>query len=420
MAEQYGKDAGDIQARQAEEAMFEQVAAEMAVRDIKKGLWAKALALSDGSAERAKALYIKLRVQALMDEAALKAQQERPQPRAVEMSERQPMRREAAAALDDRKDNGAMEKPAPSVEKPRAVASEKRDTGAPAPADSDTPKTDTSLGVIAGRHLLGLALVALASPVVWRGEGFAGWLSTLVVALVIAAVINGVLSLFFTKRAKARGARGMASSFFITAWVLLGLGILGQWQSTSRPDALQQQQPQQQTRQDTAPARAAKTQPAPASANINAPVDEHGNTALMFAARDGDAEEVKRLLAAGANVNASNNIGCTALILAAYFGRVEMVSFLINSGAYVNARDDFGMTPLMNASQNGHAEIVRRLINAGADVNIAAAQGVTALSLAVSMESNPESVREGIKLGAPMSFEHAEIVRILRAAGARR
>ena len=63
-----------VYTQQDEEALYEIVAAEMAVRKIKKGLWAKAYAQCEGDTNRTKALYIKLRVQALKDEAARMAQ----------------------------------------------------------------------------------------------------------------------------------------------------------------------------------------------------------------------------------------------------------------------------------------------------------------------------------------------------------
>ena len=64
--------------RQDEEALYERVAAEIATRGVKQGLWAKAFTQCDGSLERTKALYVKLRVQALKDEAALMAQRALP------------------------------------------------------------------------------------------------------------------------------------------------------------------------------------------------------------------------------------------------------------------------------------------------------------------------------------------------------
>jgi hypothetical protein len=54
--------------RLAEERAYELVMAEMETGYVRMGLWGKALAETEGDHARAKALYIKLRVQALMDE----------------------------------------------------------------------------------------------------------------------------------------------------------------------------------------------------------------------------------------------------------------------------------------------------------------------------------------------------------------
>jgi hypothetical protein len=54
--------------RLLEERLYEQVVGELANGVRRDGLWAKAIALSDGSTERAKALYIQFRVQSLKDE----------------------------------------------------------------------------------------------------------------------------------------------------------------------------------------------------------------------------------------------------------------------------------------------------------------------------------------------------------------
>ena len=70
--------AEDAYMLQDEEALYEIVASEIAVRRVKKGLWAKAFAQCEGDPNRTKALYIKLRVQALKDEAAHNAWQAAP------------------------------------------------------------------------------------------------------------------------------------------------------------------------------------------------------------------------------------------------------------------------------------------------------------------------------------------------------
>ena len=55
-------------ARLLEEQLYEQVVNELSNGQKRNGLWAKALANSDGAEEKAKALYIKYRVQSIKDE----------------------------------------------------------------------------------------------------------------------------------------------------------------------------------------------------------------------------------------------------------------------------------------------------------------------------------------------------------------
>lgn len=72
------------------------------------------------------------------------------------------------------------------------------------------------------RHIVGMAILALASPYVWYGsERTLTWFSTWITPLVIAAIAFGVYALFFRKRAKAAWPK----SFFILAWVFLGLAV---------------------------------------------------------------------------------------------------------------------------------------------------------------------------------------------------
>jgi len=61
------------QQRQDEERLLEQVVGELERGFRKDGVWAKALILADGDEDRAKASYLKLRVQSLKDEALLNA-----------------------------------------------------------------------------------------------------------------------------------------------------------------------------------------------------------------------------------------------------------------------------------------------------------------------------------------------------------
>ena len=70
----------------------------------------------------------------------------------------------------------------------------------------------------------------------------------------------------------------------------------------------------------------------------NREIPHGGDTALMFAARVGDLDSAKLLVAAGANVNDADAWGVTATVMAAHAGFVELVEFLLDRGADPNAR----------------------------------------------------------------------------------
>jgi ankyrin repeat protein len=91
---------------------------------------------------------------------------------------------------------------------------------------------------------------------------------------------------------------------------------------------------------------------------------------LARAAEQGDAAAVKRLIAAGADVNARDG-GSTPLIYAARSGDTEAVSALLDAGADPNARGcaSWGWTPLIHAIHKYQNDAARTLVERGADVN---------------------------------------------------
>ena len=64
-----------------------------------------------------------------------------------------------------------------------------------------------------------------------------------------------------------------------------------------------------------------------------------GFTPLMFAARNGDIEMAKMLIAAGANVNEPGADGTHVLPFAIVHGQDDFAMFLLEQGADPNARD---------------------------------------------------------------------------------
>jgi ankyrin repeat protein len=100
----------------------------------------------------------------------------------------------------------------------------------------------------------------------------------------------------------------------------------------------------------------------------NKSIPHGGNTALLFAARVGDLESAKLLIAAGANVNDRDAWGVTATVLAAHSGYRELVEFLLAKGADPNLAGA-GFTALHEAIMRRDENMVSALLAHGANPN---------------------------------------------------
>lgn len=97
----------------------------------------------------------------------------------------------------------------------------------------------------------------------------------------------------------------------------------------------------------------------------------HGaDTALMFAARVGDAESARLLVEAGADVNDHDAWGVSATSLAAFSGHGEIARYLLDKGADPN-NDKPGFTALHSAIMRRDEPTVAALLARGADPNAA-------------------------------------------------
>lgn len=95
-----------------------------------------------------------------------------------------------------------------------------------------------------------------------------------------------------------------------------------------------------------------------------------GRTALMFAAAGGHIGAIRALISAGADVNYADFASCTALYQAARAGQNEAVAELLKSGAKVNARGPKGGSALVGATLSGSSETIATLLAHGAKVNV--------------------------------------------------
>jgi uncharacterized protein len=107
-------------------------------------------------------------------------------------------------------------------------------------------------------------------------------------------------------------------------------------------------------------------------------------TPLMFAAREGDVEMTRLLVASGADIDAGAGDGKTALSMAIFNGNYEVAAYLVDSKADVNKADAQRFTPLFWAVDRRNMEtapnfpwmvtadpmpLIRKLLDAGASPN---------------------------------------------------
>lgn len=119
-----------------------------------------------------------------------------------------------------------------------------------------------------------------------------------------------------------------------------------------------------------------------AGADINKTNDQ-GVTPLVYAATCGHQAIVSRLLAAGADKNKSTKYKKTPLFCAATQGDDAIVALLLAADADPNIADTNGLTPLLCAVMNDYFSIVDKLLTAGANVDKTDNQGVTPLQRAI-------------------------------------
>ncbi len=112
-------------------------------------------------------------------------------------------------------------------------------------------------------------------------------------------------------------------------------------------------------------------------------VVEGGSTALLFAARSGDVESARLLIAAGADVHDTAADGNTALVIAAHSGHGSLAALLLRAGADPNAAP-LGYTAV-------HAAVLRGTLRDRGVVNDDAGAGAALVRALLAHGANPDA-----------------------------
>ena len=141
-----------------------------------------------------------------------------------------------------------------------------------------------------------------------------------------------------------------------------------------------------------------------------------GNTAMLFAARQGNLDATRHLAAGGADVNDTAPMGTSALVVAAHSGHTAVATFLLAEGADPNAAEA-GYTALHGATLRGDEVLAKALLAQGADPDAPVRRG------SPGRRNSPDYVLEHDVVGATAfwlaaRFAEPGIMRALAERGA--
>jgi ankyrin repeat protein len=175
------------------------------------------------------------------------------------------------------------------------------------------------------------------------------------------------------------------------------------------------------------------------------PEGRSGFPLLHHAIENGHSEIARLLVEAGANIERTSYDEWTPLTRADAEDQTEIAEYLISVGADESARHRHGFTPLHKAARNGDSERCSFLLRGGVDIEARAADGATALILASKIcngntsasvirtllqhHADPDVAEDdgwsaiafaAYEDASHANFDHAEVVRVplLLAAGA--
>ena len=153
------------------------------------------------------------------------------------------------------------------------------------------------------------------------------------------------------------------------------------------------------------------------------------NARLLEAARKGDIQKVRKLVAAGVDIDGVAEEGYPALHVAAMDNDPKLAKLLIECGADIDATDGLGNSPLCLAVEMSNEGVARMLVEQGADVRYTNKFGNTRLHFTSSAEIarmllsngtdvNAKDNRGYTPLDKAVELEYHKVIEVLREAGA--
>lgn len=127
-----------------------------------------------------------------------------------------------------------------------------------------------------------------------------------------------------------------------------------------------------------------------------------GMTALHWAARHGNGRVVRQLIDAKADLNPTTEYGITPLHIGCSLDKGLVTCLLLGGGADANLEQTGGVTPLMLAAKAGTPASILRLLRHGANVEARERKGQTALMWAAAA-GNAEAIKWLIEKGADVN-----------------
>jgi ankyrin repeat protein len=141
-----------------------------------------------------------------------------------------------------------------------------------------------------------------------------------------------------------------------------------------------------------------------------------GSTALIFAARSGDVETARVLVAAGADIDDTTATGTSALVIAAHSGHGAFGIYLLEQGADPHAAEA-GYSALHAAVLRGQVALVEALLEHGAEVDAPVEHGTPGRRFSADFSIRHQLIGT-TALWLAAKYGEPEAVRILAEYGA--